>query len=94
MSTVAAAVLEPVGAGRVALEGVEVRGHLKGLLVEATVIQTYRNLEEVNIEAVYTFPLPLDAVLLELTMVLNGRTLRGVVQPKREAEEHYEEAQR
>ena len=35
--------------------------------------------DPVNIEAVYTFPLPLDAVLLELVLELNGKTLRGVV---------------
>ena len=92
MSANVAAVLEPVGEGRVALESVNVRARLHGLLSETKVTQTYRNLEEENIEAVYTFPLPLDAVLLELELTLNGRTLRGVVQAKTEAEARYEDA--
>jgi len=92
MSAVAAAVLEPVGQARVALEGVAVEARLQGLLSEVTVTQTYRNLEATNIEATYTFPLPLDAVLLELTLELNGRQLQGVVQPKAQAEQRYEEA--
>jgi Ca-activated chloride channel family protein len=92
MSAVAAAVLEPVGQARVALQGVAVEARLQGLLSEVTVAQTYRNLEDTNIEATYTFPLPLDAVLLELTLELNGRQLRGVVQAKAAAEERYEGA--
>jgi Ca-activated chloride channel family protein len=92
MSAVAAAVLEPVGQARVALQGVAVEARLQGLLSEVTVAQTYRNLEDTNIEATYTFPLSLDAVLLELTLELNGRQLQGVVQPKAQAEQRYEEA--
>ena len=63
------------GAGneRVALCDVAVNAVLKDLLAEVTVAQTYRNEESVNIEAVYTFPLPLDAVLLELEVEIGGR---------------------
>jgi Ca-activated chloride channel family protein len=57
-----------------------------------TVCQTYRNDEDVNIEAVYTFPLPLDAVLLDLRVEIGGRTLNGVVVEKKAAEEEYEDA--
>ena len=49
--------------------------------------QTYRNDEQVNIEAVYTFPLPLDAVLLDLQVEIGGRILKGVVVEKKAAEE-------
>ena len=92
MATVTAAVLEPIGRARVALESVDVQASLRGLLSEVAVTQVYRNLEDTNIEAVYTFPLPLDAVLLDLSLELNGKTMRGVVQPKAAAEEHYEDA--
>ncbi len=88
-----AAVLEPVNRGhRVALETVDVQARLRSLFSEVVVTQVYRNLEEANIEAVYTFPLPLDAVLLELTLELNGQTLQGVVQPQKVAEQRYEDA--
>jgi len=92
MTTAAAAILEPVGEARIALESVDIQASLRGLMSEVVVTQTYRNLESSNIEAVYTFPLPLDAVLLDLTLELNGKILRGVVQPKAEAEERYEDA--
>jgi len=65
---------------------------MRGLLSEVTVTQTYENLEETNIEAVYTLPLSLDVVLMELTLELNGEILRGEVKPKNEAEADYEDA--
>jgi len=86
------AMLEPRGEARVALQSVEVQARLLGLLSEVTLTQTYRNLEQTPIEAVYTFPLPLDGVLLELTLELNGQTLTGVVQPRPSAAARYERA--
>lgn len=77
---------------RVALCDVSVSAVLQDLLAEVTVSQTYRNDERVNIEAVYTFPLPLDAVLLELEVEIGGRVLNGVVVEKKAAEEKYEDA--
>lgn len=77
---------------RVALCEVAVSAALQDLLAEVTVAQTYRNDEQTNIEAVYTFPLPLDAVLLDLEVVIGERVLKGVVVEKQEAEAQYEEA--
>ena len=92
MTNATAAVLEPVGEARVALESVDVQASLQGLYEEVVVSQVYRNLETINIEAVYTFPLPMDAVLLDLSLELNGKLLKGEVQRKSEAEESYEVA--
>ncbi|MCC6869904.1 MAG: VWA domain-containing protein, partial [Burkholderiales bacterium] len=77
---------------RVALCDVAVSAVLQDLLAEVTVSQTYRNDERTNIEAVYTFPLPLDAVLLDLEVDIGGRVLEGVVVEKKAAEEQYEDA--
>ncbi|MBE7418622.1 MAG: VWA domain-containing protein [Ideonella sp.] len=77
---------------RVALCDVAVSAVLQDLLAEVTVSQTYRNDERTNIEAVYTFPLPLDAVLLDLEVDIGGRVLKGVVVEKKAAEEKYEDA--
>ncbi len=77
---------------RVALCDVAVSAVLQDLLAEVTVSQTYRNDERTNIEAVYTFPLPLDAVLLDLEVDIGGRALKGVVVEKKAAEEKYEDA--
>ncbi len=90
--TMTAPVLEPVGEGKVALQSVNVKAEIENLLCEVTIKQAYSNLEEINIEAVYTFPLPLDAVLLDMTIKTRTKELKGVVIEKKEAEERYEDA--
>ncbi len=87
-----ASALTSIHGERVALSDVSVSAVLRDLLAEVTVSQTYRNDEQVNIEAVYTFPLPLDAVLLDLQVEIGGRVLKGVVVEKKAAEEKYEDA--
>jgi Ca-activated chloride channel family protein len=87
-----ACALTGVKGEQVALTDVSVSAVLHDLLSEVTVSQVYRNDEKVNIEAVYTFPLPLDAVLLELQVEIGGRVLKGVVVEKKAAEEKYEDA--
>jgi Ca-activated chloride channel family protein len=77
---------------KVALKDVSISAFLRDLLAEVTVSQTYRNEEQTNIEAVYTFPLPLDAVLLELDIVIGNRRWKGAVVEKRAAEKRYEDA--
>lgn len=91
MSNMASA-LTGINGERVALADVTVAATLKDLLTEVTVSHTYHNRENENIEAVYTFPLPLDAVLLELEVEIAGQVLKGVVVEKAAAEEQYEEA--
>lgn len=66
--------------------------NMHDLLSSVTMKQTYQNIEHQNIEAVYTFPLPLDAVLLDVGITLNGRTLNGCIVEKKEAEAKYEKA--
>ena len=75
-----------------ALEGVEARGRVRGLLLELDVEQRYRNPHATNIEAVYTFPLPTDAVLLDLEIALGDRRLVAAVVEKKAAERDYEQA--
>ena len=63
------------------------------LLFELAVEQRYRNPTARNIEAVYTFPLPLDAVLLDLEVTLGGKTLkRRGGREEAPAEREYEQA--
>jgi len=64
------AMLQSTTGERMALEGVTARGRVRGLLFELTVEQRYRNPGTTNIEAVYTFPLPFEAVLLDLDVEL------------------------
>ena len=67
------------------LERVPAQARLGDLLAETTLVQTYRNREKVGIEAVYTFPLLLDAVLIGVEATLGERRLRSVVVARREA---------
>ena len=74
------------------LESVAVKGHLRGLCLELEVVQAFVNSSKRNIEAIYTFPLPFGAVLLDLTVKLGDKLLTGSVLAKKQAERDYEEA--
>lgn len=74
------------------LRAVQIKGRLQGLLGEIAIAQTYENAESTNIEAVFTFPVPAEAVLLGVEIHINDRQLQGRVLPKRQAEENYENA--
>lgn len=74
------------------LQSVTVDVVFNNLLCETAIIQTYSNQEQDPIEAVYTFPLSMQAVLLDVAVRIGERTLRGQVVKKAAAEERYEEA--
>ena len=74
------------------LQATAISGRLQGLLGEITIAQTYQNAESVNIEAVFTFPVPVEAVLLGVDIRIDDRVLRGRVLPRRQAENAYEDA--
>jgi Ca-activated chloride channel family protein len=90
--TMTAPILEPVGDVKVALQSVNIEADFNNLLCEVNICQKYKNLESVNIEAVYTFPLTLGAVLLDLTIKTRTKVLKGTVIEKSEAEDRYEDA--
>jgi len=69
-----------------------VNASMHDLLADVTVTQVYENTETKNIEAIYTFPLPLDAVILDVEVRLDDRNLKGCIVEKVEAEAKYEEA--
>ena len=74
------------------LEAVAVKGHLQGLCLELEVTQSFVNTGKSNIEAIYTFPLPHGAVLLDLSVKLGDKVLTGLVMAKKQAESNYEDA--
>ena len=86
------AMLKSTTGETMALEGVEARGRVRGLLFELDVEQRYRNPHATNVEAIYTFPLPMDAVLLDLEIALGDRRLVAAVVEKKAAERDYEQA--
>jgi Ca-activated chloride channel family protein len=86
------AILRTKDGSSMPLEGVNIQGTLRGFAAEITVEQHYRNTRKKNIEAVYTFPLPIGAVLLDVELEIGERRLRGQVVEKKAAEERYEDA--
>lgn len=74
------------------LKGVDIRGEVDGTAFIATVTQRYKNESARAIEAIYTFPLGWNAVLLGMTARLGDREFAGEVIARREAEKTYEKA--
>jgi Ca-activated chloride channel homolog len=80
------------GTDRIALRGVRLRSYLIGMSQKTTVEQTFVNLEEHAIEAVYTFPLPEDTAVCGFEVVTDDRVLTGRVEEKEDAIDQYTEA--
>ena len=78
--------------GQVVLEEVGIDAAIDDLMTMVSVCQRYRNPGTKHIEAVYTFPLPLEAVLLNFEVELGDRRMAGTVIAKPDAEERYEDA--
>ena len=76
----------------VALKEVKVNARLHELTAEVDVEQSYINPQNTNIETVYTFPLPIGAVLLGFEVEIGGKKLLGHVIERKKAERDYEEA--
>ncbi len=74
------------------LEGVHYDVQIDGLMAKTAIAQHYSNPYDTNIEAVYTFPLSAEAVLLGIEIKINDRVLKGTIKEKSEAEAEYEEA--
>jgi len=72
------------------LKHTEVRGAISGFLARVTVTQTFENSASNPIEAVYTFPLPQNAAVDDMTIQVGGRTIRSVIKKREEARAIYE----
>lgn len=86
------AVLTARNGTSVPLQSVTAHGTLTGLVYELTVEQRYHNPTERNREAIFTFPLPLRAVLLGFDLEIGERKLSAVAVARQEASERYEKA--
>jgi Ca-activated chloride channel homolog len=74
------------------LQQVQIQADLYETLAMVAATHHYINNGSANIEAVYTFPLPSDAVLLDMRLVVGDRNLIGQIIPKQQAEDRYEDA--
>ncbi len=75
---------------RIALKGVRVVAMLAGLMAETRLEQRYRNDTDSHLEIAYTFPLPVEGVLLHFGVEIGGKHYNGQIIPRQEAEEKYE----
>ena len=76
------------------LRHTDVQVRIAGPLGRVTVTQEFHNPFAEKIEAVYTFPLPRDSAVDDMTMHVGDRTIRGLIKPRDEARKIYEEGRR
>ena len=78
--------------GTCPLRHTEVRGAIDGFLARVTVTQAFENSASQKIEAIYTFPLPDNAAVDDMTLHVGDRTVRGIIQNREQARAVYEHA--
>jgi Ca-activated chloride channel family protein len=77
---------------QMALQSVSAKGKVRGLLLEMTIRQQYKNTTKKTLETVYTFPMGWGATFMDLSVEMGGKRLSGIVTEKKDAEELYEKA--
>lgn len=80
----------PDGAG---LRGVHIIGRTDGLLLTLDIEQRYANFGPAPIEIVHAFPIPSDAVIHGLELVLDGEPIAVALHDRQDAETLYETVQ-
>jgi len=79
---------------RLPLEHTHVEARLTGFVSEVEVTQTYTNPLSTPIEAVYVFPLPENAAVHHMRMVIGRRVVEAKVRERRQARALYAKAKR
>jgi len=74
------------------LKHTSVKAEISGFISRVVVTQQFENPFKEKIEAVYTFPLPQNAAVDDMTMLVGDRTVRGRVLRREEAQAVYEAA--
>jgi Ca-activated chloride channel family protein len=74
------------------LKHTDVKAEISGFLARVVVTQEFENPFKDKIEAVYTFPLPQNAAVDDMTMRIGDRTVRGKIKRREEARAIYEAA--
>lgn len=78
--------------GQCPLKHTSVKAEISGFLSRVVVTQNFENPFKEKIEAVYVFPLPQNAAVDDMTMVVGERVVRGKILPREEAQAVYEAA--
>ncbi|HEU4934378.1 MAG TPA: VIT domain-containing protein, partial [Pyrinomonadaceae bacterium] len=74
------------------LKHTDVKAEISGFISRVVVTQQFENPFNEKIEAVYTFPLPQNAAVDDMTMIVGERTIRGKILPREEAKAVYDAA--
>ncbi|HET8782254.1 MAG TPA: VIT and VWA domain-containing protein, partial [Pyrinomonadaceae bacterium] len=74
------------------LKHTNVKAEITGFTSRVVVTQYFENPFNEKIEAVYTFPLPHNAAVDDMTMNVSGRMVKGKILPREEAQGLYEGA--
>ena len=74
------------------LKHTDVKAEISGFISRVVVTQEFENPFKEKIEAVYTFPLPQNAAVDDMTMIVGERTIKGKVLPRDEAQAVYDAA--
>ncbi len=74
------------------LKQTRVKAQVTGLVSTVVVAQEFENPYTTPIEAVYVFPLPHHAAVYGMKMVIGDRVVEGIIKPRSEAQELYEQA--
>lgn len=78
--------------GNCPLYHTDVNADVSGYVARVSVKQQFHNPYKEKIEAVYTFPLPENAAVDEMTMKIGNRVIKGNIKKKEEARQVYETA--
>jgi Ca-activated chloride channel homolog len=65
---------------------------IDGMVASVTVNQMFTNNSDKPIEAIYVFPLPNEASVYEMKMIIGNRIIEGIIKERQEAKEIYQEA--
>ena len=74
------------------LKHTDVKAEISGFLSRVNVTQEFENPFKEKIEAIYTFPLPQNAAVDDMTMTIGNRVVKGKILPREEAQAVYEAA--
>jgi Ca-activated chloride channel family protein len=74
------------------LKHTDVTADVSGFVARVNVRQEFQNPSKEPVEAVYTFPLPDDAAVDDMTMTIGERVVKGQVKRREEARQIYEAA--
>lgn len=74
------------------LKHTDIQANIIGPLAHVHVTQQFHNTHTKPLEAIYTFPLPEDAAVTDLTVTIGERIIKGTIRERQKAQEEYADA--